>query len=189
MDRDRRRTEGQSVITHPAQRASPTHAPTPLTEPTYTGPVEDYLKAIYELARAEIEARGGAVIASDAGGAKANFGLLSWLFGGNAGGADDAEEGAGPHVAAARAAETALREATGRSLILNISGAIPAELLDAGFPLAAMKGVPILARTASLVAHLVEEQARAIGFVLSEHAAKGISYDGTVPASFVAQDH
>ena len=51
MDRDRRRTEGQSVISHPSHRASPTD--TPLAEPTYTGPVEDYLKAIYELARAE----------------------------------------------------------------------------------------------------------------------------------------
>jgi citrate synthase len=97
--------------------------------------------------------------------------------------------GGGPHVEAARAAETAIREATGKSLILNISGAIPAVLLDAGFPLAGMKGVPILARTASLVAHLVEEQARGIGFVLSEHAAKGIAYDGTAPAGFVAQDH
>ena len=97
--------------------------------------------------------------------------------------------GAGAHVAAARAAETAIREARGGSLILNISGAIPAVLLDAGFPLAAMKGVPILARTASLVAHLVEEQARAIGFVLSEHATRGIAYDGTVPAGFVADGH
>jgi citrate synthase len=96
---------------------------------------------------------------------------------------------AGRHVAAARAAEIAIREATGKSLILNISGAIPAVLLDAGFPLAAMKGVPILARTASLVAHLVEEQARAIGFVLSEHAAQGIAYDGAAPTGFVAQDH
>jgi hypothetical protein len=36
---------------------------------------------------------------------------------------------------------------------------------------------------------LVEEQARGIGFVLSEHAAKGIAYDGPAPAGFVAQDH
>ena len=33
--------------------------------------------------------------------------------------------------------------------------------------LLALRGVPILARTASLVAHLVEEQARSIGFVIS----------------------
>jgi citrate synthase len=96
--------------------------------------------------------------------------------------------GADRHVEAARAAEQAIFAATGKHLILNISGAIPAVLLDAGFPLAGMKGVPILARTASLVAHLVEEQARGIGFVLSEHAAKGIAYDGAAPAGFVAAD-
>jgi uncharacterized protein YcbK (DUF882 family) len=56
----------------------------------------------YEQARAEIEARGGAVIAIAEGGGKANFGILSWLFGGNAGGADDAEEGAGSQVASAK---------------------------------------------------------------------------------------
>jgi citrate synthase len=97
--------------------------------------------------------------------------------------------GAGRHVEAARAAEKAILAATGKNLILNISGAIPAVLLDAGFPLAGMKGVPILARTASLVAHLVEEQARAIGFVISENGAKGIAYDGAAPAGFVALDH
>ncbi len=52
-----------------------------------------------------------------------------------------------------------------------------------------MKGVPILARTASLVAHLVEEQARPIGFVISENGAKAIAYDGTAPAGFVAGGH
>src|SRR5437763_9347040 len=56
---------------------------------------------------------------------------------------------AGPHAAAARAAERAIVEVTGKSLVLNVSGAIPAVLLDAGFPLAGMKGIPILARTAS----------------------------------------
>ena len=97
--------------------------------------------------------------------------------------------GSGHHVKAARAAEAAIHEATGKRLILNISGAIPAVLLDAGFPLAAMKGVPILARTASLVAHLVEEQARPIGFVISENGAKAIAYDGTAPAGFVPGGH
>jgi citrate synthase len=64
---------------------------------------------------------------------------------------------------------------------MNVSAAIPAVLLDAGFPLAAMKGVPILARAASLIAHLVEEQDRSIGFVLSEHAELAIGYDGALP--------
>ena len=59
----------------------------------------------YELARAEIESRGGAVIATTSGGGKASFGILSWLFGGgNGGGADDAEEGAGSQNASLKAA-------------------------------------------------------------------------------------
>jgi citrate synthase len=73
---------------------------------------------------------------------------------------------------------------TGRRLVLNASGGIPAVLLDCGFPLQGLKGVPILARTASLIAHLVEEQARPIGFVLSEHAEDAIPYDGEVPPGF-----
>jgi len=95
----------------------------------------------------------------------------------------------GRHVEAAKAAEKAIAEITGRSLVLNVSGAIPAVLLDAGFPLAGLKGVPILARAASLVAHLVEEQSRSIGFLLSEAAEKAIAYDGAVPADFKPGGH
>jgi citrate synthase len=96
---------------------------------------------------------------------------------------------AGRHVAAARAVETAIREIVGKSLVLNVSGAIPAVLLDAGFPLQGLKGVPILARCASLVAHLVEEQMRPIGFLLSEAAEKAIAYDGKVPDNFKPGGH
>ncbi len=95
----------------------------------------------------------------------------------------------GAHIAAARAAERVIKETTGKSLVLNVSGAIPAVLLDAGFPLAGLKGVPILARAASLVAHLVEEQWRPIGFLLSEAAEKSIAYEGETPAGFVAGAH
>lgn len=95
----------------------------------------------------------------------------------------------GRHVAAAKAAETVIREVTGKSLILNASGGIPAVLLDAGFPVQGLKGVPILARAASLIAHLVEEQTRPIGFVLSEHGDKAIPYDGALPAGFKASSH
>jgi citrate synthase len=91
----------------------------------------------------------------------------------------------GRHVAAAKAVEAAIREVTGKSLVLNVSGGIPAILLDAGFPVQGLKGVPILARTASVIAHLVEEQTRSIGFVLSEHGDKAIPYDGELPAGFV----
>jgi citrate synthase len=90
----------------------------------------------------------------------------------------------GRHVAAAQAAERVIQDITGKRLILNASGGIPAVLLDCGFPVQGLKGVPILARAASLIAHLVEEQARPIGFVLSEQAEKAIPYDGDLPAGF-----
>jgi citrate synthase len=66
----------------------------------------------------------------------------------------------------------------GRPLPINVSGAIPATILDAGWPLQALKAVPILARTAGLAAHLHEEAARSIGFIMSNHADLAISYDG-----------
>lgn len=65
-----------------------------------------------------------------------------------------------------------------RPLPINVSGAIPALMLDAGWPLEALKGVPLLARAAGLVAHLYEESQRSIGFIMSHEADKAIGYDG-----------
>ncbi len=90
----------------------------------------------------------------------------------------------GRHAEIARAVERLLPELLGRALALNVSGAIPAVLLDAGYPLLALKGVPLLARTAGLVAHLLEEQQRGIGFVMSHAAAQAIDYDGEAPPGF-----
>jgi citrate synthase len=88
------------------------------------------------------------------------------------------------HVQIATTVEKLLPELIGRPLALNVSGAIPAVLLDAGYPVLALKGVPLLARTAGLVAHLLEEQQRAIGFVMSHAAAQAIDYDGDLPPGF-----
>jgi citrate synthase len=100
---------------------------------------------------------------------------------------DVAEESgaSGRHIEAARAVERLLPELTGKTLVMNVSGAIPAVLLDAGFPVRALKGVPIVARTGALVAHLLEEQLRPIGFVLSHAGARAIEYDGLAPPGFV----
>jgi citrate synthase len=95
---------------------------------------------------------------------------------------------AGRHVEVALVIERLLPGLTGKRLALNVSGAIPAVLLDAGFPLLALKGVPLLARTASLVAHLLEELERPIGFVMSHAAAAAIEYDGKAPNGFVRSD-
>jgi citrate synthase len=91
---------------------------------------------------------------------------------------------AGRHMEILTGVERQLPQLTGRALMMNVSGAIPAVLLDAGFPLRALKGVPLLARTAGLVAHLLEEQQRSIGFVMSHAAAQAIDYDGETPAGF-----
>ena len=69
-------------------------------------------------------------------------------------------------------------EIINRPLPINVSGAIPAAILDAGWPLEALKAVPLLARTAGLAAHLYEESLRSIGFIMSHHADLAISYDG-----------
>ena len=90
-----------------------------------------------------------------------------------------AEKGVeGRHVGALRAVEAALPAALGKALPINVNGAIPAVMLDVGFPLAALKGISLLARTASLIAHLTEETERPIGFILSGEAAAAIDYDG-----------
>jgi citrate synthase len=76
-------------------------------------------------------------------------------------------------------------EVIAKPLVMNVSGAIAAVLLDAGYPLLAVKGIPMLARTASLIAHLLEEQERPIGFVLAQAGSDAIGYDGESPAGFV----
>jgi citrate synthase len=85
---------------------------------------------------------------------------------------------AGKHVEMLYAVRDILPEAIGRPLPINVNGAIPAVMLDAGFPLAALKGISLLARTAGLIGHLQEESDRPIGFILSGKAAEAIRYDG-----------
>jgi len=95
---------------------------------------------------------------------------------------------AGKHIEIAALVERLVPEIWNRPLAMNVSGAIAAALLDAGYPLFAVKGVPILARTASLIAHLTEEQQRPIGFVVADEGAGAIDYDGRKPAGFEPGD-
>jgi citrate synthase len=99
------------------------------------------------------------------------------------------EEGvSGRYAAIAETIEQVLPGIIGRPLRMNVSGAIPAVLLDAGYPLLALKGVPILARTASLIAHLLEEQQNPIGFILAHEGASAVTYEGPKPPGFVGTD-
>lgn len=90
---------------------------------------------------------------------------------------------AGPHCAALREIERQAETIFGRKLPMNVSGAIPAVLLDAGFPIAALRGIPIVARAAGLIAHLAEEKLHPIGRILSAAAGKAIAYDADLSSS------
>ncbi len=94
----------------------------------------------------------------------------------------------GAHWQAADLVARLIPEITGKHLTLNVSGAIPALMLDAGYPMLAMKGVPLLARTASLIAHLLEERTSPIGFALSEAGAAAIGYHGAMPGQVRAAE-
>ena len=91
---------------------------------------------------------------------------------------------AGVHIAMLEALHNAMPTAIGRALPINVNGAIPVVMLDAGFPLTALKGIALLARTAGLIGHLEEEAHRPIGFILSGKAAEAISYDGERPDDY-----
>ncbi len=82
----------------------------------------------------------------------------------------------GPHVLLARELRGAVATAWGRPLTMNVSMAIAAVLLDLGFPPATAKAVPLLARTAGLLAHLAEEQENPVGFLMAGKAEEAIAY-------------
>ena len=89
----------------------------------------------------------------------------------------------GEHIEMLYALRDCLPETLGRPLPINVNGAIPAVMLDVGFPVGALKGISLLARTASLIGHLHEEIERPIGFIMSGAAAAAIDYDGPEPAA------
>jgi citrate synthase len=80
----------------------------------------------------------------------------------------------GPYVALARELHDAVADTWGKPLTLNVSLAIAAVLLDLGYPPFVAGAVPILARTASLLAHLQEEQEHPIGLALAARAIEPI---------------
>jgi citrate synthase len=83
----------------------------------------------------------------------------------------------GPHVLLARSLRGAVETAWGKPLPMNVSMPIAAVMLDLGFSAATVKSVPILARTASLLAHLAEEREEPIGFLMAARAEQAIAYE------------
>jgi citrate synthase len=89
----------------------------------------------------------------------------------------DARAVSGPHVALARAFREAVAEVWEQPVPMNVSMPIAAVLLDLGFSSDVVKGVPILARTAGLLAHLAEERERPLGFRMAAAAEEAIDYE------------
>jgi citrate synthase len=83
----------------------------------------------------------------------------------------------GPHVLLARHFRHAVAKAWGKPLTLNVSMPIAAVMLDLGFSTATVKAIPILARTAGLLAHLAEEQEQPVGFLMAGRAEEAIEYE------------
>jgi citrate synthase len=83
----------------------------------------------------------------------------------------------GENVAFARSLRDAAAAEWGKPLTMNVAMPIAAVMLDLGFPSAAVKGVPILARTAGLIAHVAEERERPLGFLLAAAAEDAVSYE------------
>ena len=73
----------------------------------------------------------------------------------------------GPNVLMARELREAVARVWGRALTMNVSLPIAAVLLDLGFPASTAKAIPLLARTAGLLAHLAEEREHPVGFLMA----------------------
>ena len=89
----------------------------------------------------------------------------------------DARGVSGPYVLLARCVRDAVADVWGKPLTMNVSMPIAAVMLDLGCPSAAVKAVPILARTAGLLAHLAEEQQHPLGLLMAATAEEAIEYE------------
>jgi citrate synthase len=83
----------------------------------------------------------------------------------------------GRHVELARLFGEAVPAVWGKALPMNVSMPMAAVLLDLGYPMTVVKAVPILARTAGLLAHLAEEQERPLGFYMAGKAEEAVAYE------------
>jgi citrate synthase len=81
------------------------------------------------------------------------------------------------HVARARALRDAVSEVWEKPLPMNVAMAIAAVMVDLGYSVEAVKAVPILARTAGLLAHLAEEREEPIGLFLGRVAEDAVDYE------------
>ena len=83
---------------------------------------------------------------------------------------------AGRSVEAALALTRAAAEVWGKPLPMNVSMTIAATLRDVDVPPGLIRAVPILARTAGLIAHCIEEAETPIGFLMASKGEEAIAH-------------
>jgi citrate synthase len=84
---------------------------------------------------------------------------------------------AGRYVELGKAFGEAVNEGREKPLTLNISMPMAAVMLDLGFSADTVKAVPLLARTAGLLAHLAEERQNPVGFHMAKAAEDSVRYE------------
>ena len=70
-----------------------------------------------------------------------------------------------------------MEEVYGKPLTMNVSMPIAAVMLDLGYSSADVNAVPILGRTAGLLAHLAEERRHPVGLVMAKAAEEAVEYE------------
>jgi citrate synthase len=89
----------------------------------------------------------------------------------------DARAVSGPHMKLVGCLRDSVSVVWDKPLTMNVSMPIAAVMLDLGFSSAVVNAIPILARTAGLLAHLAEEQKQPVGFLMASRAEMAIDYE------------
>jgi citrate synthase len=85
----------------------------------------------------------------------------------------------GPHIHLVRVLSGAMDEIKGRHVTLNVTGAVAAVLSDLGYPWQIMRGFSLIARTAGLVGHVLEEQRSPLGREIWDLVERAVPYTGS----------
>lgn len=87
----------------------------------------------------------------------------------------------GPHLTLARTLSATMDEIKGKHVTMNVTGAVAAVLSDLGYPWQIMRGFSLIARSAGLVGHILEEQSEPLGREIWDLVERAVPYTGTLP--------
>jgi citrate synthase len=87
----------------------------------------------------------------------------------------------GDYVTAMYDLARAANAAYGKNLVINVSSAIGAVLLEAGLPMSVAQGITLISRCAGLVGHLLEEMEKPIADFIWHLVEDEVLYSGPAP--------